>query len=181
MKRTALALALTAVTALAGAGCSSDDGPKVVVYNAQHEQLLEELAPKFEKETGIKVELRNGSDSELAAQLVQEGKASPADVQRVAKTYLADDRRMTITYRPESERPKGEAPPAAPTPPKTVASYDGPVFTLAPEAERVKLPPLGDPVQPVLPKPAEKTLPNLREHLKMARALPNQTKVAQPK
>ena len=68
--------------AIAGAGCSGDDddGPKVVVYNAQHEQLLEELAPKFEKETGIEVELRNGSDSELAAQLVQEGDASPADV-----------------------------------------------------------------------------------------------------
>nr|WRX71467.1 iron ABC transporter substrate binding protein [Actinomycetes bacterium] len=68
------------VLVLSGAACSSDDRPKVVVYNAQHEQLLEEIAPKFEKETGIEVELRNGSDSELAAQLVQEGDASPADV-----------------------------------------------------------------------------------------------------
>jgi len=83
-----------------------------------------------------------------------------ADVQRVAKKYLADDRRMTIRYRPESERPKGEGPPAAPTPPKTVASYDGPVFTLAPEAERAKPPGIGEPVQPVLPVPSEKTLAN---------------------
>ncbi len=81
MKRTLVLSCLALLTAVAGAGCSEDDdGPKVVVYNAQHEQLLEEIAPLFEKETGIEVELRNGSDSELAAQLVQEGDASPADV-----------------------------------------------------------------------------------------------------
>ncbi len=34
----------------------------------------------FTKETGIKVTLRNGGDSELGNQLVQEGTASPADV-----------------------------------------------------------------------------------------------------
>jgi hypothetical protein len=54
--------------------------PSIVVYNAQHEQLISEIAPDFTKKTGIKVELRNGSDSELAAQLEQEGDASPADV-----------------------------------------------------------------------------------------------------
>jgi iron(III) transport system substrate-binding protein len=74
------ALVLTLVVSLGGAACSQDDGPELVVYNAQHEQLLEEIAPKFEEETGIEVELRHGSDSELAAQLIQEGDASPADV-----------------------------------------------------------------------------------------------------
>ncbi|TIC80501.1 iron ABC transporter substrate-binding protein [Nocardioides sp. GY 10113] len=73
-------MALALVGALGVVGCSSDDGPQVVVYNAQHEQLLEELAPKFEEATGIEVVLRNGSDSEMAAQLIQEGDASPADV-----------------------------------------------------------------------------------------------------
>jgi iron(III) transport system substrate-binding protein len=71
---------LTLATALAAAGCSGDDGPSIVVYNAQHEQLLEEIAPEFTEETGIEVELRNGDDAELSAQLVQEGDASPADV-----------------------------------------------------------------------------------------------------
>jgi len=81
MKRAAAVLSVTLVTALAAAGCGfGDDGPSIVVYNAQHEQLLEELAPAFTDKTGIEVELRNGSDPELAAQLIQEGEASPADV-----------------------------------------------------------------------------------------------------
>lgn len=80
MKRAPALLALTIVTTLAATGCSGDDGPSIVVYNAQHEQLIEELAPAFTEETGIEVELRNGKDLELAAQLVEEGDASPADV-----------------------------------------------------------------------------------------------------
>ncbi|WP_309648290.1 iron ABC transporter substrate-binding protein [Nocardioides sp.] len=80
MKRSAAVVSLLLLTSVAAAGCSGDDGPSIVVYNAQHEQLLEEIAPLFEEETGIEVELRNGKDSELAAQLVQEGDASPADV-----------------------------------------------------------------------------------------------------
>jgi len=80
VKRVAVLIALSLATALAATGCSGDDGPSIVVYNAQHEQLLEEIAPKFTDKTGIEVELRNGSDPELAAQLMQEGDASPADV-----------------------------------------------------------------------------------------------------
>ena len=80
MKRAAALVVLSLVTALAATGCSGDDGPSIVVYNAQHEQLLEEIAPKFTDKTGIDVDLRNGDDAELSAQLVQEGDASPADV-----------------------------------------------------------------------------------------------------
>ncbi|WP_332641718.1 iron ABC transporter substrate-binding protein [Aeromicrobium sp.] len=60
--------------------CGGDDAPSITVYNAQHEELLQELAPAFTKKTGVKVKLRNGSDFELANQLVQEGSSSPADV-----------------------------------------------------------------------------------------------------
>ena len=80
MKRLLLLPALILTTALAAVGCSEDDGPSIVVYNAQHEQLMEEIAPAFTEETGIEVELRNGSDPELAAQLIAEGDDSPADV-----------------------------------------------------------------------------------------------------
>jgi zinc protease len=83
-----------------------------------------------------------------------------ADVQRVAKKYLDPQTRMTINYRPESARPKGETPPAPPVPPKMVTTYTGPVFTLAPEGQRQAAPPIGQPIAPVLPKPAEKILAN---------------------
>jgi len=52
----------------------------LVVYNAQHEALTQEWADGFTKETGIQVTLRNGSDTELGNQLLQEGASSPADV-----------------------------------------------------------------------------------------------------
>jgi len=56
----------------------SADG--IVVYNAQHESLTKSWVEGFTRETGIRVVIRNGSDSELGNQLVQEGSASPADV-----------------------------------------------------------------------------------------------------
>ncbi len=72
---TALLLSIPLLTA-----CGGSDGPSITVYNAQHKQLLDEIVPLFEKQTGINVKLRNGSDLELANQIVQEGKRSPADV-----------------------------------------------------------------------------------------------------
>lgn len=69
-------------TALLGAGhvyaAPSADG--IVVYNAQHESLTKAWVEGFTRDTGIKVTLRNGDDSEMGNQLVQEGSASPADV-----------------------------------------------------------------------------------------------------
>lgn len=72
----AAALALPVLAACGG----DDDKNAVVVYNAQHKQLISAVAKAFTKKTGIKVKLRNGSDLELANQLVAEGTASPADV-----------------------------------------------------------------------------------------------------
>jgi iron(III) transport system substrate-binding protein len=62
----------------AGEAAISDD--TLVIYNAQHEQLTEEWVAAFTEETGIEVVLRNGGDSELGNQLVEEGDASRADV-----------------------------------------------------------------------------------------------------
>ncbi|CZW04558.1 iron ABC transporter substrate-binding protein [Enterobacter cloacae] len=59
---------------------AADNSDGIVVYNAQHENLVKSWVDGFTKETGIKVTLRNGDDSELGNQLVQEGSASPADV-----------------------------------------------------------------------------------------------------
>ena len=57
---------------------AEDDG--IIVYNAQHESLAREWAEGFTRDTGIKVTLRNGGDSEFSNQIVAEGAASPADV-----------------------------------------------------------------------------------------------------
>ena len=85
-----------------------------------------------------------------------------ADVQRVARKYLDPQLRMTINYRPESARPKGEQAKAGGDLLVKADSkpYTGPVYTLAPEAERQAPPPVGQPIAPVLPKPVERTLAN---------------------
>jgi len=58
---------------------SAQEGP-IVVYNAQHETLAQEWATAFTEETGIPVIIRQGSDLEVANQILQEGANSPADV-----------------------------------------------------------------------------------------------------
>ena len=74
------------VLAVAGCGSGSSSGSggggavTLTVYNAQHEELTQSWADAFTKESGIKVVLRSGDDFEMANQLRQEGKASPADV-----------------------------------------------------------------------------------------------------
>ena len=75
-----LSLAATLTVLLPLASCGGDSGPRVVVYNAQHEELISAVADAFTAKTGIDVELRNGSDLELANQIVTEDKASKADV-----------------------------------------------------------------------------------------------------
>ncbi|TGT45145.1 iron ABC transporter substrate-binding protein, partial [Mesorhizobium sp. M8A.F.Ca.ET.167.01.1.1] len=53
----ALTASLVAAPALA-------ENAGIIVYNAQHESLAKEWAAGFTKETGIKVTLRNGGDSD---------------------------------------------------------------------------------------------------------------------
>ncbi|MDR6873227.1 iron(III) transport system substrate-binding protein [Bosea sp. BE125] len=75
MRAAALALILSGASHAVRA---ADEG--ITVYNAQHESLTKAWADGFTKETGIKVTIRKGGDTELANQIVQEGAASPADV-----------------------------------------------------------------------------------------------------
>jgi iron(III) transport system substrate-binding protein len=73
-----LAGAALAIGLIAGPAMAENAG--IIVYNAQHESLAKEWAKGFTKETGIKVTLRNGGDSDFSNQIVAEGAASPADV-----------------------------------------------------------------------------------------------------
>ncbi|MEQ9868395.1 iron ABC transporter substrate-binding protein [Pectobacterium odoriferum] len=66
--------------ALSTSATAAENDEGIVIYNAQHENLVKSWVDGFTKETGIKVTLRNGSDTELGNQLVQEGTSSPADV-----------------------------------------------------------------------------------------------------
>jgi iron(III) transport system substrate-binding protein len=73
--------ALAACTALALSACgSSARGTTITLYNGQHEQTTAALVSAFEKQTGIRVEVRTGDEAELGNQILQEGSSSPADV-----------------------------------------------------------------------------------------------------
>lgn len=61
-------------------GSAAGASGEITVYNAQHESLTKEWVDAFTAETGIKVTMRQGSDTELSNQIIQEGQASPADV-----------------------------------------------------------------------------------------------------
>lgn len=79
----AAALGLSACGSGASPSVSSADGKvsgEITVYNAQHEALTKEWVDAFTAETGVKVTLRQGDDTEMSNQIVQEGQASPADV-----------------------------------------------------------------------------------------------------
>jgi iron(III) transport system substrate-binding protein len=84
MKTVSFRLPVVAGFALLTLGLSGIDAASaadgITVYNAQHTTLTQAWAAAFTKETGIKITQRNGNDTELGNQIVQEGAASPADV-----------------------------------------------------------------------------------------------------
>ena len=84
----AVPLALLALTALGACGSSgpgatpkgqADTGP-ITLYSGQHEETVTALAKDFEARTGVKVKVRSSDEADLANQLLQEGKDTPADV-----------------------------------------------------------------------------------------------------
>ena len=104
--------------------------------------------------------LTDGDAARANTNLADLQAVTAADVQRVAKKWLADDRRTAIRYLPESARPAGEKD-NTPVPPKVASvKFDGAITTLAPEAERQKIPAVAAPIAAVLPSPVEKTLAN---------------------
>jgi iron(III) transport system substrate-binding protein len=59
---------------------SQSQARELTIYNAQHRSLTAEWVEGFTRDTGVKVTIRNGDDTELGNQLLQEGSATPADV-----------------------------------------------------------------------------------------------------
>jgi iron(III) transport system substrate-binding protein len=88
-----LALLLALLLGLAACGSDDDDGggdasaaagsggqETLTVYSGRAERLVGELYKQFERESGVKVEVRYGDSAELAATIAEEGDNSPADL-----------------------------------------------------------------------------------------------------
>ena len=83
---TAMLLAGVATAAIAGCGgSSSDDGEGITLYSGRVAPLIGPLIDKIEARTGKDIKTRFGETPQLAAQVIEEGEASPADV------FLAQD------------------------------------------------------------------------------------------
>ncbi len=78
-------LRLTALAALpllmAGlAACGDDDADKLIIYSGRSEELVGPLLDQLDDEVDVDVEVRYAESAELAAQLLEEGDATEADL-----------------------------------------------------------------------------------------------------
>lgn len=57
-----------------------EDREALLIYSSQHKNVTEAWAQAFTDKTGVKTQVRPGTDSSMGHQIVQEGENSPADV-----------------------------------------------------------------------------------------------------
>lgn len=109
--RIPLALALSAALALTACSSSNESGDEpagLVVYSGRSESLVGPLIDQFEQLSGTPVEVRYGDTAELAAQLLEEGANSPADLffsQDAGALQVMEDEGLTATLPTELVEP----------------------------------------------------------------------------
>ncbi len=74
-----VAATMTGCSALSGSA-SSGDANSITLYSGQHPQTTQKLVTAFERQTGVRVNVRSDDEDVLADQIVTEGGHSPADV-----------------------------------------------------------------------------------------------------
>ena len=79
MKKLLAAVVATA-SAFGLAGCAPADDNTLVIYAGRSEALIQPLIDQYVADTGVEVEVRYAGSAELAAQILEEGENSPADV-----------------------------------------------------------------------------------------------------
>jgi iron(III) transport system substrate-binding protein len=72
--------AVATVLATTAGGSKSTSKSTLTLYSGQHPQTVNAIVSAFEKATGISVAVRQDDEGVLAAQIIQEGSHSPADV-----------------------------------------------------------------------------------------------------
>ncbi|MGH3240501.1 MAG: iron ABC transporter substrate-binding protein [Spirillospora sp.] len=80
LRRSSSVLILTALVLALGTACGIGSDAGLVIYSGRNEGLVKPLLEKLEKAVGTDVEVRYGSSAELAAQLLEEGGKSKADL-----------------------------------------------------------------------------------------------------
>ncbi|HEX6057104.1 MAG TPA: extracellular solute-binding protein [Intrasporangium sp.] len=82
-----LTASVAALVVLGAAACGGSDGPTdttegadLVIYSGRSESLVAGVLEDLEQQTGVKVGVRYAGSSELAAQLLEEGEATKADL-----------------------------------------------------------------------------------------------------
>ncbi|QNE76860.1 extracellular solute-binding protein [Streptomyces finlayi] len=76
----AIAAAALFVPVLTGCGSDAGDGDALVIYSGRNEKLVKPLLEKLEKAIGTEVDVRYGDSAELAAQILEEGDKTKADL-----------------------------------------------------------------------------------------------------
>ena len=84
-KRSALLAAVVALFATILTGCSASDEQasdvnELTIYSGRSEEFITPFFAEWEQQTGITLNIRYGDSAELAAQILEEGSNSPADL-----------------------------------------------------------------------------------------------------